>query len=425
MIVGRHEIRTAPPSIEDAPYTGAARTRGTTREVSILDVLLALGPHKRAILLITVVAAILGFGISWLVRPSYIARIVVLPPKQNNSLATTMMSELNGLGALGGLAGSGLELKSEVDLYAALFKSETIQDGLIKQFNLQHVYDAKYLSQARKDLAKHSTIKTDLKSNLITITFADHDPKRAAAIANAYVDQYRDLSQHLAISEASQRRAFFQRQMVQAKNDLANAEQALVITQQKTGLVSLDSQERALIASAAALRAQITVKESEIQSMQAYATPENPQLIEAQRSLSSLQGQLNKMGAGGDTIGSQFVVPQTKVPKAGMEYIRRLRDVKYYETIFTILARQYEVAKLDEAREGQLIQVVDPALVPDRKSSPSRLLWTIVALLIGLTASTSFFLSRATLQWMHGDPETDRKLTAVRLLWFHSGKRAA
>src|SRR6185312_13381075 len=133
MIVGRREIRTAPPSIEDAPYTGAVRPRGMAREVSILDVLLALGPHKRAILLITVVAAIIGFGISWLVRPSYIARIVVLPPKQNNSLATTMMSELNGLGALGGLAGSGLGLKSEVDLYAALFKSETIQDGLIKQ----------------------------------------------------------------------------------------------------------------------------------------------------------------------------------------------------------------------------------------------------------------------------------------------------
>ena len=226
-----------------------------------------------------------------------------------------MMSELSGLGALGGLAGSSLGLKDQVDLYAQLFKSETIQDGLIKQFNFQQVYDKKYLSQARKALSKHSTVKTDLKSNLITITFSDHDPKRAAAVANAYVDQYHDLSQHLAISEASQRRAFFQRQMVQAKNDLANAEQALVTTQQKTGMVSLDSQERELIASAAALRAQITVKEAEIQSMQAYATPENPQLIEAQRSLSSLQAQLNKMGVGGETIGSEFVVPQTRVPK--------------------------------------------------------------------------------------------------------------
>jgi len=425
MIVGRRDIRTAPPSIEDAPYTGTARPRGTTREVSILDVLVALGPHKRAILFITVVAAIVGFGISWLVRPSYTARIVVLPPQQNNSLAATMMSELSGLGALGGLAGSSLGFKDQVDLYAQLFKTETIQDGLIKQFNLQHVYDKKYLSQTRKDLAKHTSIKTDLKSNLITITFTDHDAKRAAAVANAYVDQYRDLSQHLAISEASQRRAFFQRQMVQAKNDLANAEQALVTTQQKTGMVSLDSQERSLIASAAALRAQITVKEAEIQSMQAYATPENPQLIEAQRSLSSLQAQLNKMGVGGETIGSEFVVPQAKIPKAGMEYVRRLRDVKYYETIFNILARQYEAAKLDEAREGQLIQVVDPALVPDRKSSPSRLLWTVVALLIGLAASTTFFLSRAAIQWMHGDPETDRKLIAVRSLWFHRGKRAA
>lgn len=139
-----------------------------------------------------------------------------------------------------------------------------------------------------------------------------------------------------------------------------------------------------------------------------------------------MQDQLNKMGMGGDTIGSQFVVPQTKIPKEGMEYIRRLRDVKYYETVFNILSRQFEAAKLDEAREGELVQVVDPALVPDRKSSPSRALWTAVALLIGLAASVTFFLSRATLEWMHGDPETDRKLVAVRHLWLrHHHRRAA
>lgn len=422
MIVGRQGIRTPTPGIEEDPFSTAIRPIGSAvREVSILDVLLAIGPHRRMILIVALACAVAGYGLSWLVRPSYTATIVVLPPQENQSLAASMMSRLSSLGVLGGLDGSGLGMKNQVDLYAALFRSETVQDGLIKQFDLEREYHQKYLSKTRKELSKHSKIKTDLKSNLITITFTDHNPKRAAAVANAYVDQYRDLSKHLAISEAGQRRVFFQGQMAQAKNELANAEEALVATEQKTGLVSLDSQERALIASAAALRAQITVKQAEIQSMQAFATPENPQLVEAERSLASMQDQLNKMGAGGDTLGKQFVVPQSKVPKEGMEYVRRLRDVKYYQTIFDILARQYEAAKLDEAREGELVQVVDPALVPDRKSSPSRLLWTIVALLIGLAVSTSIVLTRATLEWMRRDPDTSRKMIAVRRVWFGGG----
>lgn len=427
MIVERQAIRTPRPGIEDDPFATVKPRDAGVREVSILDVLLALGPHRRMIFFVVIVGAALGYGLSWLVRPSYTARTVVLPPQQNQSLAASMMSELSSLGALSGLAEGGLGMKNQVDLYAALLKSETVEDGLIKKFDLQHEYKAKYLSQARKGLAKHSTIKTDLKSNLITIAFTDHDPKRAAAVANGYVDEYRDLSQHLAISEASQRRLFFQQQMAQAKQQLDYAEQALVSTEQKTGLVALDSQVRAQIASAAELRAQITVKQAEIQSMQAYATPENPQLIEAQRSVASLQAELNKMGGGGQTVGSEFVVPQAKVPKEGMEYVRRLRDVKYYETIFNILARQFEAAKLDEAREGELVQVVDPALVPDRKSSPIRLLWTVVGLLVGLAASTGFVLTRAMLEWLRRDPETGPKMIAVRRVWFSrgGGKRAA
>src|SRR6185437_3772626 len=206
MTVGRQGIRTPTPGIEENPFSTAIRPAGSAvREVSILDVLLALGPHRRMILIVTLACAVAGYAISWLVRPSYTARIVVLPPQQNQSLAASMMSQLSNLGVLGGLADSGLDIKNRTDLYAALFRTETVQDGLIQQFDLQREYRQKYLSKARKELAKHSTIKTDLKSNLITITFTDHNAKRAAAVANAYVDQYRDLSQHLAISEASQR----------------------------------------------------------------------------------------------------------------------------------------------------------------------------------------------------------------------------
>lgn len=418
MIVERHKSDSPFPGGKAAPALAPVRFESKPiREVSILDLLLALGPYRRLILLITVAFGILGLAAAWIVRPSFTSHTIILPPRQNASLAANMASELSNLGVMSGLVNSGLGIKNEVDLYAALLKSDTIADSLIKEFNLQHEYKAKYLSQARKALAKHTTIKTDLKSNLISIAFTDHDPHRAAAIANAYVEQYRQLSQTLAITEAGQRRAFFQRQMLQAKGDLENAEEALVATEQKTGLVALDSQERAQIQSAAMLRAQITVKQAEIQSMQAYATPQNAQLIEAQRSLASLQDELNKMGAGGVTVGREFSIPQAKVPKEGMEYVRRLRDVKYYNTIFDILARQFEAAKLDEAREGQLVQVVDPALVPDRKSSPNRILWTIVALLIGFVISLVIASTLAAVRWMRLDPDTDRKMSDVRRMW--------
>lgn len=418
MIVERHKSETPFPSGKAAPALAPVRfDKPPLREVSILDVLLAIGPYRRMILAITIGVGILGLAAAWIVRPSFTSRTIILPPRQHASLAGNMMSELSNLGVMSGLVNSSLGIKNEVDLYVALLKSETIADDLIREFNLQHEYKAKYISQARKDLAKYTTIKADLKSNLITIAFTDHDPHRAAAIANAYVDQYRKLSQHLAITEAGQRRVFFQRQMLQARRDLENAEEALVATEQRTGLVALDSQERAQIQSAAILRAQITVKEAEIQSMQAYATPENPQLIEAQRSLSSLQDELNKMGGGGLTVGREFEVPQAKVPKEGMEYVRRLRDVKYYTTIFDILARQFEAAKLDEAREGQLVQVVDPALVPDRKSSPNRILWTLVALLIGFAVSIAIAFTLAAIHWMRLDPDTDRKISDVRRMW--------
>lgn len=418
MIVQRHHSDIPFPQASATPALKPAQiAEQSSEEISLVDLLLLLGAYRRVILAFTIGFGILGLAAAFIVRPSYTAQTVILPPQQHATLAANMISEITNLGAMNGLASSGLGLKNSTDLYKDLLKSDTIADGLIKKFDLQREYKARYLSSARKALAAHTDIKSETKSTLISISFTDHDPRRAAAIANAYVAQYQLLSQHLAITEAGQRRVFFQREMLQAKNNLAKSEEALVQTEQKTGLVSLDSQERAEIESAAMLSAQITAKQAEIQSMEAFATPQNPQLIEAQRSLASLQGQLDKMGGGGITIGSQFVVPQAKIPREGMEYVRRLRDVKYYTTIFDILARQYESAKLDEAREGELIQVVDPALVPDRRSSPKRLIWTIIALVIGLFVGILTSLMLGGVHQMRLDPEMDNKLHTLRRLW--------
>jgi len=284
---------------------------------------------------------------------------------------------------------------------------------MVQRFGLMQEYQAKRLSDARKMFESHTTVEGNGKDGLIHVSVEDRDPGKASALANGYVDQFRDLSQHLAISEASQRRLFFQGELEQAKDNLVNAEQALAETEQKTGVIQPDSQARALIDSAASLRAQITAREVQIQGMQTYATAENSELIQAQKELAGLRAQLTRLGGSEDTGGNELMIPKGLIPKTGMEYVRKLRDVKYYETIFDILARQFEVAKLDEAKEGALIQVIDPAIVPDRRTFPKRGLIVIGATAVGFVLGLLIALCQAGLQRLKDDTESTQKLNLL------------
>lgn len=382
--------------------------------MSLLDLLIVLARRKWTIVKTTVGLALLAFIVCLFLPKSYTARTVVLPPQQNSSLASSFMSQLGSLGSLGAFAGSSIGLKDPNEMYVAMFKSRTVEDAMIDRFHLMQEYHEKYLSAARKAFESHAKVEADTKDNLITISVEDHDPRRAAEMANAYVDEYRRLSQHLAIGEAAQRRLFFEQQLEQAKDNLANAEEALKETQQKTGMIQMDSQARALIESAASLRAQIAAKEVQLQAMKSYATDQNAELVQTQKELDALRAQLAQLGGNTDAGSAGLIVPKGKVPEAGLEYVRKYRDVKYYETIFDILARQYELAKLDEAREGALIQVVDPATVPDYKSFPKRGLITLLAALAGLFLGIFIALVQEALARMKADPEQAQKLGLLR-----------
>jgi tyrosine-protein kinase Etk/Wzc len=363
---------------------------------------------------VSLICGILALLVSLLLPVRFTAKATLMPPQQqSNSLSALLSSQAGGLGALAGMAGQSLGLKNPNDMYVAMFKSETVEDAMIQRFGLMQEYKCHYLSDARKDFEAHFKVDDTTKDNLLHISVEDKSPTRAAEMANGYVDQFRKLSQTLAITEASQRRQFFEQQMEQAKDNLANAEEALKQTEQTTGLIQLDSQARALIESAATLRAQIAAKEVQLQAMRTYATNENSGVVEIQQELDSLRTQLAKLG-GSEDNASSLIVPKGRVPEAGLEYVRRLRDVKYYETIFEILARQFELAKLDEAREGAVIQVVDPAIVPDRKSFPHRGLITIGATIAGFFIAIAVVLLQAGLSRMREDPETREKLILLR-----------
>ena len=389
---------------------GAACGPTEEDEISLLDLMIVLAERKRTILWVTAVFAVLAIVISLLLPKRYTATVTLLPPPQNTSMGGALASQLGGMAAL---AGGSLGLKNPNDMYVAMLKSRTVEDAMVQRYGLMKEYRSRYPSDAAKAFEGHAIVDGSGKDGMINISVEDQDPRRAAELANGYVDQFRDLSQHLAITEASQRRLFFERELERAKDKLASAEEALAQTEVKTGVIQPDSQARVLIESAAALRAQITAREVQIQGMQTYATGENSQLVQAQSELANLRAQLNKLG-GSEDGPNEFMIPRGKVPEAGMEYVRKLRDVKYNETIFDILARQFEVAKLDEAKEGALIQVVDPAVPPDRRSFPKRGLIVIGATAAGFFLGIFIALFQAGFQRLKDDPEATVKLHLLR-----------
>jgi tyrosine-protein kinase Etk/Wzc len=397
---------------ESGTAVRSAKQTATGDEVSLLDLLIVLAERRRTVLVVTAGCALLAAIVSVLLPARYTSTVVLLPPQQSSSIGAALASQLGSLGSMTALAGGALGIKNPNDMYVSMLKSQTVEDAMVHDYELQREYHKRRVSDARKTFEHYTDVDGSGKDGLIHISVEDRSPTRAAELANGYVEHFQKLSQSLAITEASQRRLFFEKQLEQAKDNLADAEEALKRTEQQTGLIQLDSQARALIESAASLRAQIAAKEVQIQAMQTYATGENSQLVEAQQELESLRGQLAKLG-GTEENANALIMPKGTVTEAGLQYVRKLRDVKYYETIFDILARQYELAKLDEAREGALVQVVDPGIPPDKRSFPKRTLIVIIATVVGLLLGMLAALMQSGFDRLKEDPESGAKLALL------------
>src|SRR6185312_5954686 len=395
----------AAPHFAQNPLAAAADD-----EISLIDLLIVLAQRKRLILWVTGAFALVSAIIALLLPVRYTATVILLPPQQKSSLSEMFASQLGSLGGLSSLAGGSLGIKNPNDMYVAMFKSQTVEDGMIQRFGLMQEYHKRFISDARKQFENYATVDGSGKDGLIHISIEDHNPKRAAELANGYVDEFRDLSEHLAITEASQRALFFKQQLDQSNENLVKAEDALVQTEKKTGLIQVDAQARALIESAASLNAQIAAKEVQIQEIRTYANGDNAQLVRAEQELDGLRAQLAKLGGSQDVSAGGIIVPKGLVPTASLEYVRRVRDVKYYDTIFNILAQQFELAKLDEAKEGALIQVVDPATPPDKRSFPKRTLIIVAATLLGFIVGILLVFWQAAYRSIDSNPEASAKL---------------
>jgi uncharacterized protein involved in exopolysaccharide biosynthesis len=377
-----------------------------TDEVSLIDILIVLRRNLRPILLSALGMGLLTLALAFIIPKQYTATTTILPPQQTSS-SSSLLSQLGGLGSLAGLTGGAV--KSPADLYVGLMKSVSVENAMVRRFHIM----GDLLSRSRANVENMTKFDTTGKDGIIRISVTDKDPVRAADIANGWIEEYQHLSSSLAIGEASQRRLFLESQLQAVKNNLAASEEDLKRTEQSSGLIELSSQARALIETTAGLRAQIAAKEVQIQSMQTYSGTGNVDLIAAQQELSGLRAQLSKLGGGQSGNIGDPIVPQGKLPQVGLDYIRKTREVRYNETLFEILARQFEAAKLDEAREGAVIQVVDRATPPDYKSFPPRLLFLIGGFAAGLFLSTAYFLWRSMLRFLRRSPVWAEKLDAL------------
>jgi uncharacterized protein involved in exopolysaccharide biosynthesis len=346
--------------------------------------------RRKQVGIITLALIALALTVALLLPRRYMATTVILPPQQSGSAGAAMMAQLSSLSAMAGAGALGI--KNPNDLQVALLKSRSVEDAMVARFHLQALYHAKYLSSARKRWEKKTFIDDGLKDGLIRLSVTDSDPYRAAELANGWVEEYQRFSATLAVSEASRRRLFFERQVADARENLARAEEEMKQTEQRTGVIELDGQAHAMIASAALLRAQVAAKQVEIQAMRQFAADGNPDLERAQQELSGLEGQLATMDVAKDRRSGDLVAPVGMVAQAGLDYERALREVKYREAVVSLLMRLYEMAQVDEAQKGSQAQVVDAAVPPDRPTSLFRVWIVLAGLLLALPMALAIAL---------------------------------
>ncbi len=370
--------------------------RTDEEDFGALDVIVPLAQHWVLLVVGSLLAGALALGIAFVIPKTYTSRIVFLPPQQQQSAAASALAQL---GSLSGLAGAAAGIKSPADQYVALLQSTTVADRLIDQFNLMQVYDQEFRFIARKELARNSRISLGKKDGLITVEVDDGDPQRAADIANRYVDELRQMTGQLALTEAQQRRTFFERQLVQTRDRLTTAQQNLQSSGFSQGALKADA--RASAESYARLRAETTAAEVRLQALRRSLADSTPEVQQALTTLGALRNQLGKVEETGDLA-------------VGPDYVGKFREFKYQETLFDLFARQYELARVDESREGALIQVIDPATPAEWKSSPKRALISIVAALCTLVALVVYVLSRDALRKVAANPRTAAQLAELR-----------
>jgi protein involved in polysaccharide export with SLBB domain/capsule polysaccharide export protein KpsE/RkpR len=367
---------------------GATGTSHARPPLTVLELLTLLSRHRRFLAKAALAGAVCGLALAFLLPTQYTAVTTILPSGSSSSLASAFAAQSGELGFLASIAGGGLGFHNPAEICLLMLRSRSVEDAVVQRFELMKEYHEKRLSDTRTALERHTSVTLNLKTGIIAISAQDRDPARAAELANGYVDEFRKFSSSLAITEASQRRMFFEQQLLEATGGLNQADNAFKNTQQSTGMLDPVSATKADLESAVAVRDEIASKQVQLRTMRTYSTEQNPALVRVRQEIAGLETQLAELTGTNHDVADDPLVPKDKIPEAGSEYLHRLRDVKYNETVVAVLARQLEIARLDEARQGPAMQIVDPAVTPDKRSSPKRAVILLASTMLAICAAS-------------------------------------
>jgi uncharacterized protein involved in exopolysaccharide biosynthesis len=330
-------------------------------DYGFIAVMLWVVRHAKLLIGGPLLAGLVALGVSFFVPKTYLSRTSFVPPQQQQSVASAALSQL---GALSGLAGTAAGIKAPADLYVALLQSTTVADRIIDAFQLTEVYGVEYRERARETLKQRVSIVAGRKDGLIVVEVIDRSAERAARMANRYVEELRVLTSRLALTEAQQRKSLFEAQMLKTRDLLAKAQLALQATGFSQGALRADA--RAAAEGYARLQAEATAADVRLQALRRNLTEDTPEVRQAAAVVGTLRAQLARL-------------EESSAQDGRSDYVTRFREFKYQETLFDLLARQYELARVDEAREGALIQIVDEAHPAELKHRPLHALIALAA----------------------------------------------
>jgi len=375
---------------------------------------------RKFILRAGVYALLASMVISMLIPVRYHSVTRLMPPDSPSGLGLGMLSAMAGsagMQGLGGIAGDLLGMKSSGALFVGVIQSQTVQDRLIQQFSLMHVYHDSKIEDARRALAEHTDVSEDRKSGIISIGVTDHDPKRAAAMAQSYVEQLDRLVAQVSTSAARRERIFLEERLRAVKGELDDSAKNFSDFASKNSAIDIPAQGKAMVEAAARLQGELIAVQSELEGLKQIYTDDNVRVRSARARMDELQKKLNEIGSAGTEgstqTGNSLYPSIRRLPILGVTYADLYQRTKIEATVYELLTEQYEMAKVQEAKEIPSVKVLDAAIVPTKKTFPPRTVITLLGTLLGLALAMTWIAAKT--QWEAVETSDPRKQFALEV----------
>jgi len=407
------------PTVIDAPVNEHASIAGA----NWVQHATLLWQHRLLLAKATCLSLLAGIGLGLVLPKSYESVTRIMPPDQQGSgamMLAALASRSGGLGSLGSLAGGLLGGHTTTALFVDLLHSGTVGGHLIERFHLQQLYGNRYRMDTAKRLARLTTITDDKKSGVITIAVQDADPVRARDLAQGYLDELNNLVTATSTSSARQERIFIERRLHSVETDLEQAQLALSDFSSKNNTINIGDQTRAMVDSGARVHAEVLVERSGLDAMRQIYGEGNVRVQEAEARIASLERELTKMSGTSAPLStaapasSELYPPLRQLPRLAVPYADLYRRVKVQETVYELLTQQFEIARIEEAKDVPVVSVIDPPGIPERKKNPQRRLIAMLFTLIGFVGTAATILMRD--HWSRVDAADPRKVLANEIL---------